>query len=227
MCGRFTITLTKEDFLNYLMRYEDLEISIQENTLPQYNVAPSEEIIAMIKHDSKYRVGTIKWGFMPHFTVNTSKSTLIINARAETLLTKNLFKESVTSKRCIIFADSFYEWKSINGQKTPYRIMLKNKKLFAFAGIWSINKSSDKPLYSAAIITTQSNKLMESIHDRMPVILSDNDIVCWLDPTSTKEKYMALLKPYSAEEMFAYEISSYVNNASHKDQKCILKQENT
>lgn len=227
MCGRFTITLTKEDFLNYLMRYEDIEVNIDDILLPNYNVAPSEEVIAMISHNQSYRVGAITWGFVPHFADHHSKLKPMINARSETLLEKYAFKSSVESKRCVIFADSFYEWKNHDGKKIPYRIMLKNKEVFAFAGIWTINKKSENPIYSAAIITTKANQLMKSIHERMPVILTQDDIKTWLQPNFDKEKHLNLLKPYHANDMLAYEVSSYVNLAIHKEKTCILPKENT
>lgn len=223
MCGRFTITLTKQDFLNYLMRYEDIEINLDENLLPNYNVSPTEDIIAMIKPDQTYRVGAIKWGLIPHFITDLSKSKPLINARAETLLEKNAFKQSTISKRCVIFADSFYEWKNVNGKKVPFRIMLKSKEVFAFAGIWSTNKKTEQTIYSAAIITTKANELMKDIHERMPVILENKDIDTWLNPNFDKDKHLSLLKPYDSKAMFAYEVSTYVNMATHKDKTCILQ----
>ncbi len=223
MCGRFTITLTKEDFLNYLTRYTDVTVDESILVLPRYNIAPSENIIAMIEVNDTYRVGQIKWGFTPSF----GQPKQIINARAETILEKRLFKNSLLSKRCIIFADSFYEWKTVNDKKIPYRIMVKDQKLFAFAGIWTSQKKDQETIYSAAIITTKANQLMTSIHERMPVILTDDHILEWIKPTFNKDEHLSLLKPYASEKMIAYEVSAHVNQATHKDRSCILQKENT
>jgi putative SOS response-associated peptidase YedK len=225
MCGRFTITLTKEDFINYLSKYEDCTINLDDAVLPNYNVAPSEHIIAMISYDDAYRVGQIKWGFIPSFAKDIKNTYKMINARSETILEKAMYKDAIKSKRCIIFADSFYEWKKINNQKIPMRIQLKDQDVFAFAGLWSSYKDQEKTIYTATIITTKANKFMSEIHDRMPVILKDNEIRDWLNPKTLNPT--TYLKAYPSDLMKSYEVSSYVNNAAHKDKSCIEYKKNT
>lgn len=219
MCGRFTITLTKEDFMNYLSKYEDATINLNDFAMPNYNVAPSENIIAMIYHDNQYRVGPIKWGFIPSYAKDMKVGFSMINARSETLLEKVAFKTAFKSNRCVIFADSFYEWKKINGKKIPMRIQLKDQKVFAFAGLWSSYKYKDTTLYTATIITTKANKFMSEIHDRMPVILKENEIEAWLDAKTLNPS--VYLKQYPSDLMKSYEVSLHVNHAVHKDQLCI------
>ena len=225
MCGRFTITLSKEDFIRYLSKYKQLEINIKDIELPNYNVAPTENVIAMIKHNDTYRVGNIKWGFIPSFATDTKK--IIINARSESVLEKAMFKDSLLHKRCVIFTDGFYEWKTVNQQKIPYRIVMKNKKIFAFAGLWSNYKSKNQSYYTTTILTTNANSLMKDIHDRMPVILNEENIDMWLNEPFLETKHMPLLKPFASELMDYYQVSNYVNSASHKDQKCIEKIKST
>ncbi len=225
MCGRFTITLTKEDFINYLSKYEDCTLNLDDIVLPNYNVAPSENIIAMISVDGLYRVGSIKWGFIPFFAKDIKTSFKMINARAETLLEKVAYKDAIKSKRCIIFADSFYEWKKINDKKVPMRIQLKDQDVFAFAGLWSSYKDKDKTIYTATIITTKANQFMSNIHDRMPVILKENEIAKWLDSKTINP--ITYLNPYPSDLMKSYEVSSYVNHAAHKDKSCISHIKNT
>lgn len=225
MCGRFTVTLSKEDFIRYLSKYKQLEIKIDNIMLPNYNIAPTEDIIAMIKHKDIYRVGAIKWGFIPHFALDTKK--IIINGRSETILDKSIFKDSVIHKRCVIFADSFYEWKTKDDKKTPYRIQLKNQKIFAFAGLWSHYKKDETSIYTATILTTKANALMQNIHDRMPVILVDQQVDLWLKEPFIENTHIDLLKPYPSEFMFFDQVSDYVNTASHKDKRCIEKIKST
>lgn len=225
MCGRFTITLSKDDFIRYLSKYKQLEIKIDDITLPNYNVAPTENIAAMIKYKDSYRVGPLTWGFIPFFAKDNKK--IIINARSETILEKTLFKDSVLHKRCVIFADSFYEWKNINGKKVPYRILVKDQKLFAFAGLWSHYKKDDQSIYTATILTTKANELMSDIHERMPVILINDQIDTWLNEPFIEKAHMKLLNPYPSELMYSYEVSPYVNSSAHKDQKCIAQIKST
>jgi len=227
MCGRFTITLTKDDFIKYLSRYKDIEIKIDDVFLPQYNIAPGENIIVMLKHQNIYKVGPITWGFIPSYIKDIKSFKPLINTREETIYTKNIFKSSVISRRCVIFADSFYEWKMINGKKVPYRIMLNNQELFAFAGIWTLNKNNEQTLYTSSIITTAANTFMKDIHDRMPVILDQKDIKLWLDQDFNQEKHLSLLKPYASNQMKAYQVSPHVNNSRNKDENCILNTEST
>ena len=219
MCGRFTITLSKDDFIRYLSKYKQLEIKIDDIKLPKYNVAPTEQILAMIKYKDSYRVGPLTWGFIPYFATDTKK--IIINARSETILEKNSFKDSLLHKRCVIFADSFYEWKNVDGRKIPYRIMLKDENLFAFAGLWSHYKKDEQSLYTATILTTHANELMSNIHERMPIILDDNQIDTWLNGPFVEASHINLLTSYPSELMYAYQVSPYVNSSTHKDPKCI------
>lgn len=225
MCGRFTITLTKDDFINYLSSYEEIHIDLENTILPNYNVAPSENIIAMISNQGHYRVGPLKWGFIPSFAKDIKSSFKMINARAETLLDKVAFKDAIKSRRCVVFADSFYEWKIKNGKKVPMRIQIKDQEVFAFAGLWSTYKDEQNTIHSATIITTNSNNFMSDIHHRMPVILKKDDIKSWLDHQT--DNPITYLKPYDSILMKAYEVSDYVNNASHKDPLCIDQIKNT
>ena len=225
MCGRFTITLSKEDFIRYLSKYKQLEIKIDDLMLPNYNVAPTENVAAMIKHNGTYRVGPLKWGYIPVFAKDSKQS--IINARSETILSKAAFKTNVKHKRCVIFADSFYEWKIIDGKKVPYRIMLKDQKSFAFAAIWSHYKKDNQSIYTAAIITTQANEMMQEIHDRMPIILKDEGIITWLNEPFDEQEHLSLLKAFPSNQMLSYQVSSYVNNVLNKDIKCIEKIKST
>lgn len=225
MCGRFTITLSKEDFIRYLSKYKQLEIKIDDLMLPNYNVAPTENVVAMIKHNDTYRVGPLKWGYIPVFAKDPKQ--IIINARSESILSKAAFKTNVRHKRCVIFADSFYEWKNIDGKKVAYRIMLKDQQSFAFAAIWSHYKKDEQSIYTVAILTTQANELMQEIHDRMPVILDDDAIQAWLNDPFDELEHLSLLKAFPSDQMTSYQVSSYVNNAFNKDYKCIEKIKST
>lgn len=219
MCGRFTITLTKDDFINYLSTYDEIHVNLDDITMPNYNISPSENVIAMISTKDQYRVGPLKWGFIPSFAKDIKSNFKMINARAETLLNKTAFKDAIKFKRCVIFADSFYEWKTLNGKKIPMRIQLKDQTIFAFAGLWSTYKDNQNIIHSATIITTQSNDFMTKIHHRMPVILKRNDIKAWLDYNTVNPSLY--LKSYDSDSMKAYEVSNYVNHASHKKALCI------
>lgn len=127
---------------------------------------------------------------------------------AKDSLEKPTFKESFYERRCLILADGFYEWKSEGSKsKKPYRFILKSQESFAFAGIWQEEPKNPE----AVIITTNLNKLVEKVHNRMPVILDPENEEKWLNPDLEPDQVLELLQPYPADKMTAYQISTLVN----------------
>src|SRR5690606_443992 len=122
---------------------------------------------------------------------------------------------SFQTKRCIILADSFYEWKREESKKTPMRIGVNDQKVFPMAGLWStFTRPDGTKLHTTTIITTEANELMQEIHDRMPVILDDDSVHDWLNPRNQDLNQLSkLFKPYPSKDMYSYEVSSIVNNA--------------
>lgn len=221
MCGRFTLFAEFDDILNRFA----IEAAIEEELYnPNFNVAPSHSVLSVINDGSKNRLGFLKWGLIPPWAKDEKIGYKMINARAETLTEKPSFRNAFQKKRCIIIADSFYEWKRKNDNtKTPMRIKLKSNDLFGMAGLWERWISPEgKPLYSCTVITTNPNKLVEDIHDRMPVILKPEDEKIWLDPTNNDMKGLQhLLKPLPEELMEAYEVSGMVNSPKNNSPKLI------
>ncbi len=139
----------------------------------------------------------------------------MINARAETLAEKPSFKNAFRSHRCIIPASGFYEWqKKGTGAKQPFYFYLKDKEVFGFAGLWEewLDRETGELVETCTIITTEANKVLEPVHDRMPVILKAKDYDQWLDAQETKtERLQSLLAPYPAKEMASHAVSRAVN----------------
>src|SRR5690606_22287147 len=136
----------------------------------------------------------------------------VINARAETIFEKTMFKKGVIERRCLIPASFFFEWKKTPELKIPYAISLKDSELFSFAGIYVENENEGNKIPSFAIITTAHNSLMKPIYDRMPVILSKDEEDEWLDPDMVEpERIEKFLDPYPTDKMKAWKISSLVN----------------
>lgn len=124
------------------------------------------------------------------------------------LLLKPLFYR----RRCLIIADSFYEWKRTEHEKKPYRIVVGHEEIITFAGLWDQWTDGVEEISSCTIITTTPNQIMSELHDRMPVILDDKTRDQWLDPSlQDKDILQSLLTPYQGE-MNAYEVSKEVNN---------------
>lgn len=211
MCGRFTFI----DIEDIRERFKTEPINLK----PNYNVAPTQNIPVILNH----QLSMFRWGLIPFWAKDPSIGNKIINARAETVDEKPSFKHSLQRKRCLILADGFYEWKKEGSSKRPYRVTLKDRELFGFAGLWDTWKSSAGDIVnSCTIITTRPNELMEGIYDRMPVILSRNAEHVWLDQSIVDSGFLkSLLVPYPAELMVAYEVSAFVNSVKNNGPECL------
>jgi putative SOS response-associated peptidase YedK len=212
MCGRFALSTTTKDIEKLKPGFVPAV-----DFGPRYNIAPSQNI-AVCLNNEKFEISMAKWGLIPFWTKDASIGNKMINARSETLLEKASFKNPFKKKRCLIFAEAFYEWKKIPGEKTkvPYLIKMKSGAPFTFGGLWDKWKSPDEPLTSTTIITTTPNKLMEEIHNRMPVIIPEDKREMWLTPD---DKFLSeiqnLLVPYSDDEMEAFPVSTKVNSPAN------------
>ncbi|MBD3630782.1 SOS response-associated peptidase [Cyclobacterium sp.] len=209
MCGRYS---EKQD----LKIIEDqLKLRLSEkakNWKPSFNIAPSQ-MAPVVTSEKPDEIDIFHFGLVPHWAKDKKVGYKMINARSETLLDKPSYKPLlVNNKRCLVLADSFFEWKKKEKGKQPFRIYLSEREFFFFAGLWSSWKNPNGELYNSySIITTAPNALMEKIHDRMPVILTREEEKLWLDPDQNPKDLLKLLNAYPADSMEAYEISSEVN----------------
>ncbi len=210
MCGRFTLKTNIETIANLF----DVAPSLKEVS-PRYNIAPSQEVVSILCNGNAH-LDRLRWGLIPSWAKDETIGNKMINARAETLAEKPSFKRLLRSRRCLIVADGFYEWRQESGSrtKTPMYITLKDGMPFAFAGLWDLWTSPDgEQIRSCTIITTQPNELVASIHNRMPVILLPEAREQWLDTTLHDEHALSsLLMPYPAQAMAARPVSRLVND---------------
>jgi putative SOS response-associated peptidase YedK len=212
MCGRYTLR-TPVDSLVGTFEIEEYPSSIT----PNYNVAPTQEVAAVVEDDDKRKLEMFHWGLIPSWAKDPAIGNKMINARAETVSEKPSFRSAFKKRRCLILADGFYEWKKTDDGKQPYHVKMEDGSPFAFAGLWETWKDGPE-IRSCTIITTEANDLMNEIHHRMPVILPPEDYDMWLDPDfEEKEALTSLLKPYPADAMEAYPVSRRVNKPSNNE----------
>lgn len=218
MCGRYALSVERQALLAYFGEGQlawDFEL--------QYNIAPGQHIPAVIAHQGQLRFGKLKWGLIPSWAKDDKLATKLVNARAETLADKPSFRDSLRRKRCVIPADSFYEWrKQADGSKQPMRIHLKDSPVFAMAGLYDTwMQPNGEKLHTCTIITTEANPLMTDIHHRMPAILPREHLMSWLDPAIQEpEQLLPLLQPYPEQEMTAYAVTSVVNSVRNNTPDC-------
>jgi putative SOS response-associated peptidase YedK len=217
MCGRFTLTTDLDD-LAERFSFSTTKLSFK----PRYNIAPSQQVLTVIDAEER-RAGLLRWGLIPSWAKDPSMGDRMINARAETVAEKPSFRRALQKRRCLVLADGFYEWKAEGKKKAPMYITLKNHKPFGFAGLWETWKSPEgETIHSCTIITTTPNALMESIHNRMPVILPRAAEAAWLDRSiEAPERLLPLLVPYPAKDMDAYAVSLAVNSPRNDSPACI------
>lgn len=193
------------------MKFDRQPIGELFKAIPRYNIAPSQNVLAITNRDGEPDVSFYQWGLVPAWS---SEPKGFINARAETLQEKRSFSESFQRRRCLIPADGFYEWKRSGKSKQPYYFQLSDEETFAFAGIWDQWQRDGRTILSCAIITTTPNELLASVHDRMPVILAQSSHCAWLNNEATPAQLTALLAPFPAKAMKAHTVSDEVNHAS-------------
>ena len=244
MCGRYSIT-TPAEALSRLFRFK----GPMPNLPPRYNVAPTQQvpIVRRASGDQHDRgLAQVRWGLIPFWAKDASIGSRMINISAEGIARRPAVSRAFKQRRCLVPADGFYEWQATPGGKVPWRITLKDGEPFAFAGLWERwdGATDGVPVESCAIITTAANTLLRSLHYRMPVILSPDTHGAWLGDGSTSHRpqihlhtklpkrrnvgvteirrnLLALLKPYAADAMRAYRVSTAVNSLKNDGPECI------
>lgn len=213
MCGRFTLTIELEVLFERFSAAYPFPFEFK----PSYNIAPTHPILAVVRGERGNKMGHLRWGLVPSWAKDTSMASKMINARSETVHEKPSFKTLIHRQRCLVIADSFYEWKRENGVKTPFRIMLEKGEPFAFAGLWSVWKQGGQALATCTILTAAANAFMSPIHERMPVILNQKDEEAWLNPANTFYDVKPLLNSFPENEMIMYSVSDKVNNPRYNE----------
>ncbi len=191
---------------------------------PRYNIAPSQAVsVVRIPPGYSDRVwDQVLWGLIPSWVKDPKTAYRSINAKAKTVASKPSFKSAFRCRRCLIPADGFYEWKVLAAGKQPYYIHMQDEQPFAFAGLWECWQGDGRMIESCTIITTTANELVETIHDRMPVILPHDAYDIWLDPSLQDPRHLLpLLRSCPASAMLAYPVARHVNNPKHDDTRCI------
>jgi len=213
MCGRYSNNKAIKEI------EENLGFIISpraRNWKPSFNIAPGQEA-PVVTLENPRLIDLFHFGLVPFWAKDVKVGYKMINARAETLMERQSFKPLLTrGKRCLVFADSFFEWKREGKEKQPYRIKLNDRDLFAFAGLWS--KWTDPEghdYFSFAIITTEPNSKVKQLHDRMPVVLSREEEGIWMDPESKPEELISLLNPYPGDRVEMYKVSKELNKPSN------------
>ena len=216
MCGRFYLDAPDELVLTYFGLDGGIHLE------PHYNITPSQDI-AIVRSGVQGRELTFaRWGLVPGWSQEEKTRYSMINARSDTVADKPAYRQAFRQRRCLIPASGFYEWRKMPHGKQPYRIGMDDNGVMALAGLWEHWEGKGRSLDSCTIIVTDSNDLIRTIHERMPVILDPDDFDRWLDPdTADIVAMQAMLKPHASDAMSVWPVSQRVNSPSNDDQACM------
>jgi putative SOS response-associated peptidase YedK len=220
MCGRYSVAPAGS-----AAQIADVFGAIQRVELTaRYNVAPSQDApIVRIDERGELELVMLRWGLVPWWAQDIKVAFTNINARAESIATKPAFRDAFRYKRCLVIATGFYEWQKTGSKtKQPYNVRPTDADVFAMAGLWERWRSpANERVETFCIITTNAAPTIETIHDRMPVILPPSTWRLWLDPDASSDRLSALLRPYPAELLVAHKVDARVGSPANDDPSCV------
>ena len=209
MCGRYGRFSRKERIEAALGQ----PIEGAEALAPRYNVCPGlpDWVLRQPAPQQRLRMDLLSWGLLPSWTKDPRSARRPINARAESVAGKPMFRDLFRRRRCAVAIDGYYEWRATPAGKIPYWFRLKTGEPLFLAGLWDCwHEGRPDALASYILMTTQPNALAARVHDRMPVLLHARDVPTWLDPA--QDDVTKLIKPYPAEEMASHPVSRRVSD---------------
>ena len=211
MCGRYTITSAPEAYRAFFGYPE------QPNFPPRYNVAPTQPIPIVRLQEGERHFALVRWGLIPSWVKDPNNFALLLNARGESVTEKPAFRNAMKRRRCLVPADGFFEWKPVGGRKQPYYIRARSGAPLAFAGLWETWEGPNgEEVDTATIVTTRANRLLNSIHDRMPVIVPPEAFDLWLDCANVDAvTASALITPAPEDLLETCPVSSAVNRTAN------------
>jgi len=205
MCGRFSLHATTAELSAGL---DVIPMGFREER--RYNIAPGQWVIVVRPERNQRKLSIARWGLVPSWSKDPDGGPKPINARAEGIAEKPMFRGALRHGRCLIPASGFYEWKQVGKTKVPHYIRPANGGIWVFAGLWSSWSGPDGDLDTCTIITTVPNRTMEPIHNRMPVILGADAVEQWLSPDTKSPT--DLLVPCPDEWMTIVQVGPAVGN---------------
>ena len=208
MCGRYSFAIPKEKIeQRFLIR---IEAPLQYS----YNIAPTHNAY-VLTNENPHRLEYITWGLLPHWSRDNNNSGKLINARQEGIAGKPSFRMPIRKRRCLVLADSFYEWKKYGSERLPYRILPQDDDMLVMAGIWDDWQKDGKNVRTFSIITTSANQDVANVHSRMPLIFTrPEDWQRWLQDISLEE-VLGLLDIRNQNILRYYRVSEKMNTPAH------------
>ena len=212
MCGRYSIVINEAK----LRKQFTQELQFPKEGLPtNYNVAPTQQGV-VITNRAPDKLALFRWGLVPFWAKDLKIGARMINARREGIADKPSFRKPIREKRCLVLADSFYEWQRHKDGKTPQRILPADDRYLVMAGIWEQwwpKTENAEPVFTYSIITGAPNAEMAPVHDRMPMLLMDSTAQeTWLDTSADLKDVLDLLATPRDGVLKYYPVPATVGN---------------
>lgn len=189
---------------------------------PRYNAAPGQPLPVVRRRGDRREAVLLRWGLIPAWAGQTSPTAPLVNARAESAATKPAFREAFRTRRCLVPADGFYEWRHDPHGPMPWLFESTDGGLLCFAGLWETwSAPGAAPLESFAILTTAPNTLVAPFHDRMPAILPPESYDTWLDESTPPHRLQSLLTACASALLRVRPVHPWLNNVGHDGPACL------
>ena len=213
MCGRFVNIEKKEKILKLFPSSKVVNYCNK-----SFNISPSNLINVIYKNNNNIYIDNLFWSFS-YFNKQNNITQFVINARIETIVSKYLFKESFIKRKCLIISNGYFEWKKIDNSKQPYFISIPKNELMFFGGIWRQEIKNNVKTNVVSIITKEANKNLSKIHSRMPLIMSHNEGLEFLEDKDNK--FLENNESIVEDDIDYFPVSKNVNNPKNNDENCI------
>ena len=223
MCARFSLTQSAMSLSQYfgLLAFPAIKA--------RFNIAPTQPVLCLRHDGATAKPVFFRWGLVPSWAKDISFGSRAINARSETIADKPTFREAWESRRCVVLADGFYEWKSIGGRKMPFHITAASdttQSPLLMAGLWESwqdpNLPDATPIETCTVITTEANDRMKELHDRMPVLLDKGDLDIWLSADNASQQQRSeLLKPCASDLLAIAPANPWLNRVTNEGPRCL------
>ncbi len=220
MCGRFAQQRPAADLADRFAAQV-----IADDPGPRYNVAPTTDALVVVQRDDRRAVTAYRWGLVPHWATSLSAGTRAFNARAETVATSPMFRDAFRRRRCLVPVDAFYEWQRDGKLRRPFAIRRADRDVLALAGLWTgwRDPETDQVTRTFTIVTTAANDAIAELHDRMPVILPEDEWATWLQPAEADPAHLrALLEPREDPRLELFEVSRKVNDVRNEGPELLV-----
>jgi putative SOS response-associated peptidase YedK len=215
MCGRFSLKASPDDLR------KTLATGLPPSYRPRYNIAPTQEVLAVVMEEGTRRTRMLRWGLVPFWADDPRIGNRMINVRSETVAQKPAFRNAFARRRCLVATDGFYEWKAAPEGKLPYRIQREDGGCFCFAGLWERWDRGPQVVESCAIVTRPADERIAGVHDRMPVMLEGDACANWIEGDADSDALLDLLRTTRMDAIEVFRVSTLVNRPANDIPACV------